>query len=124
MSEKRKEMEDVLKELGRIGDVIGSAFVRRDGLLIVSVLPSEVDSRAVAAMTAAIVGTSETSAKELSIGDFYQVVVNATQGKYAAIGAGEEAILIALVRKESNLGLILLEMDKSAKKLAGLAKSL
>jgi predicted regulator of Ras-like GTPase activity (Roadblock/LC7/MglB family) len=116
MAEK-KELEDVLKELEKIGDIIGSAIVRRDGLLIASSLPSEVNARAVAAMAAAIVGTSETSTKELEIGEFQQVVVNASEGQYVAIGAGEEAILIALLRKNANIGLILLEMEKAAKKI-------
>jgi|YelNatPaOPRAMG01_1025707.scaffolds.fasta_scaffold18067_7 predicted regulator of Ras-like GTPase activity (Roadblock/LC7/MglB family) len=116
MAEK-KELEDVLKELEKIGDIIGSAIVRRDGLLIASGLPSEVNARAVAAMAAAIVGTSETSTKELEIGEFQQVVVNASEGQYVAIGAGEEAILIALLRKNANIGLILLEMEKAAKKI-------
>ncbi|MEM5883190.1 MAG: roadblock/LC7 domain-containing protein [Candidatus Aenigmatarchaeota archaeon] len=113
----KKELEDILKELEKIGDIIGSAIVRRDGLLIASGLPSEVNARAVAAMTAAIVGTSETSIKELEIGEFQQVIVNASEGQYVAIGAGEEAILIALLRKNANIGLILLEMEKAAKKI-------
>jgi predicted regulator of Ras-like GTPase activity (Roadblock/LC7/MglB family) len=113
----KKELEDVLKELEKIGDIIGSAIVRRDGLLIASGLPSEVNARAVAAMAAAIVGTSETSTKELEIGEFQQVIVNASEGQYVAIGAGEEAILIALLRKDANIGLILLEMEKAAKKI-------
>ncbi|MEM5794037.1 MAG: roadblock/LC7 domain-containing protein [Candidatus Aenigmatarchaeota archaeon] len=113
----KKELEDVLKELEKIGDIIGSAIVRRDGLLIASGLPSEVNARAVAAMAAAIVGTSETSTKELEIGEFQQVIVNASEGQYVAIGAGEEAILIALLRKNANIGLILLEMEKAAKKI-------
>ncbi len=113
----KSELEDVLKELEKIGDIIGSAIVRRDGLLIASGLPSEVNARAVAAMAAAIVGTSETSTKELEIGEFQQVVVNASEGQYVVIGAGEEAILIALLRKNANIGLILLEMEKAAKKI-------
>lgn len=117
MVEKRKELEDILKALGEIGDIIGSAIVRRDGLLIGSNLPSEVNAKAVAAMAAAIVGTSETSTKELTIGEFNQVIVNASNGQYVSIGAGGEAILICLLKRTANLGLVLLEMDRSAKKI-------
>lgn len=120
MVEKRKELEKILKELKRIGDIIGSAIVRRDGLLIASDMSAKVDTRAIAAMSAAIVGTSETSSKELDIGEFNQVVVNASEGQYVCIGAGEEAILISLLKKEVNLGLVLLEMERSAKKIGKL----
>ena len=118
--EKKKELEDVLHHLERVGDIIGSAIVRRDGLLIASGLPSEVNSRAVAAMAAAIAGTSESSAKELKIGEFEQVIVNASTGQYVVLGAGPEAILIALLRKGANLGLVLLEMERAAQKIARL----
>jgi len=117
MVEKRKELENILKGLGELGDVIGSSIVRRDGLLIASNLPSEVNAKAVAAMAAAIVGTSETSTKELDIGEFNQVIVNGSNGQYVSVGAGGEAILICLIKKTANLGLVLLEMERSAKKL-------
>jgi len=117
MVEKKKELENILKALEEIGDVVGSAVVRRDGLLIASALPSEVNSKSVAAMAAAIVGTSETSVKELEIGGFNQVIVNASNGQYVSIGAGAEAILVCLLRKSANLGLVLLEMERSAKKI-------
>jgi predicted regulator of Ras-like GTPase activity (Roadblock/LC7/MglB family) len=120
MAEKRKELEDILKELERIGDIVGSAIVRTDGLLIATGLPAEVNSKAVAAMAAAIVGTSETTVQELDIGKFEQVIVNASEGQYVCLKAGEEGILIALLRKGANLGLVLLEMEKRAKKIARL----
>jgi predicted regulator of Ras-like GTPase activity (Roadblock/LC7/MglB family) len=120
MAEKRKELEDILKELERIGDIVGSAIVRTDGLLIATGLPAEVNSKAVAAMAAAIVGTSETTVQELDIGKFEQVIVNASEGQYVCLKAGEEGILISLLRKGANLGLVLLEMEKQAKKIARL----
>ncbi len=118
--EKKKELEEILHHLERVGDIIGSAIVRRDGLLIASGLPAEVNAKAVAAMAAAIAGTSESSARELKIGEFQQVIVNASTGQYVVLGAGPEAILIALLRKEANLGLVLLEMEKAAQKIARL----
>lgn len=118
--EKREELEKVLEELGSVGDIVGAAIVRRDGLLIASRLPQNVNSGTVAAMAAAIVGTSETSAKELGIGDFNQVIINASAGQYVSIGAGMEAILIALLKRGANIGLALLEMERGAKRVARL----
>jgi len=118
--EKKEELEKVLEELGSFGDIVGAAIVRRDGLLIASRLPQNVNGGTVAAMAAAIVGTSETSAKELSIGEFNQVIVNATGGQYISIGAGPEAIVIALLKTGANLGLTLLEMERGAKRVARL----
>lgn len=115
--DKRKELENILAELQKVGDILGSAIVRTDGLLIASNLPTKVNSKAVAAMAAAIVGTAETTVQEFNIGNFQQVIVNAAEGQYVCIKAGEEAILIALLKKDANLGLVLLEMERQGKKI-------
>jgi len=117
MANKEEQMKKVLDDFESSGDVIGSAVVRRDGLMILSSLPEAVNSKAVAAMAAAIVGTGETASKELNIGDLNQVVVESGKGKLVSLGAGHEAIFTALVKAKANMGLILLNMERSSKKV-------
>lgn len=118
MEDKRSALENALEELVNLKDVTGSALVRRDGLLIASRGFSErANIRAVAAMAAAIVGTAETSVSELGMGNFFQVIVEASEGKYVCVGAGKEAVLITLLRINANLGLVLLEIEKTVKKI-------
>jgi predicted regulator of Ras-like GTPase activity (Roadblock/LC7/MglB family) len=116
--EKRQELEAILAELRKVGDVEASAIVRRDGLMVASDMPNYVDARTIAAMTAALVGTAETSVGELKLGDFGQVIVESGDGKLVATGAGSMAILACLVSKDANLGLVLLTMEKSSKKIS------
>lgn len=120
--EVREQLELILSELRRAGDVEASAIVRRDGLMIASDLPPRIDARTVAAMTAALVGTAETCAGELRRGVFSQVIVDGERGKIVAVGAGPLALLVTLVRPEGNVGLVLLAMEKSAKAIEGLLK--
>jgi len=120
MPEVREELEKVLEELRKAGDIEASAIVRRDGLMIASDLPPRVDARTIAAMTAALVGTAETCASELKRGVFSEVVVDGEKGKIVAIGAGKLAILVCLMVPEGNLGLVLLSMEKAAKKIDAL----
>jgi predicted regulator of Ras-like GTPase activity (Roadblock/LC7/MglB family) len=119
--------EDILKEdlrgFKKLSDVKGSAIIRRDGLMILSDLGSAVNSKAVAAMAAAIVGTSETASKELKIGEMTEVLIESKAGKLVSIGAGPEALFVAIIRKKANLGLILLEMDKIAKRVSKVLSS-
>ncbi|MEM2974765.1 MAG: roadblock/LC7 domain-containing protein, partial [Candidatus Micrarchaeia archaeon] len=75
------------------------------------------ESRTVAAMTAALVGTAETCTSELKRGIFNQVIVESEKGKIVAIGAGSLAILVCLMRPEGNLGYVLISMERSAKKI-------
>lgn len=116
--EKRHELEAVLAELRRVGDIGASAIVRRDGLMVASDMPNYIDGRTIAAMAAALVGTAETSAGELKQGDFRQVIVESDSGKLVATGAGGLALLACLVDKNANLGLVLLSMEKASKKIS------
>ena len=120
MATKEEEMKKVLDDFESTGDVIGSAVVRRDGLMIISSLPAEINSKAVAAMAAAIVGTGETASNELDIGDLGQVVVESAKGKLISIGAGPDAIFTALVKPKANMGLILMNMERSSKKISSI----
>ena len=118
MATKEEELKKVLGDFESTGNVIGSAVVRRDGLMIISSLPREINSKAVAAMAAAIVGTGETASNELDIGSLNQIVVESAKGKLISIGAGPDAIFTALVRPKANMGLILMNMERSGKKIA------
>lgn len=115
---REEELKKILEEFESLSDVVGSAIVRRDGLMILSGLPNNVNRRGVAAMTAAIVGTGETASKELNMGKLRQVIVESEMGKLVSTGAGETSILTALVRENANMGLVLLEMEKAAKKIS------
>lgn len=120
MVEVKEQLGRVLEELRKAGDIEASAIVRRDGLMIASDLPARIESRTVAAMTAALVGTAETCSSELKRGIFEEIVVDSENGKIVAIGAGKLAILVCLVQKEGNLGLVLLAMEKAGKKIDSL----
>ncbi len=117
MKTKEEELKKVLGEFESTGNVTGSAVVRRDGLMVLSSLPEAVNSKAVAAMAAAIVGTGETASNELSMGQLNQLVVESKDGKLISVGAGTETILTALVKPKANMGLILMNMERSAKKI-------
>lgn len=117
---KEEEIKNALEDLKNVSGVIGSAVVTSDGLLIYSDLPENVNKRALAAMAAAIVGTGMQVTKELTIGMLNQIMVEAKEGKFISISVGEEEdspILSTLVSPKANLGLVMLEMEKAAKKI-------
>src|SRR5256885_1366855 len=69
-------------------------------------------------MAAAIVGTSEMAAVEMGLGIFNQSIVDTHIGKLMATGAGEEAILVTMLRNEADMGLIHLSVDRAAQSTA------
>ncbi len=112
-----------MAELRRVPDILGVTIARRDGILIAHALPKSMDPKKIAAMSAAIVGTSEMAASEMGLGSFSQSIVDTHVGKMLATGAGEEAILVTMVRHEANMGLILLSVDKAVQSIADILRS-
>jgi len=113
----RPELQGILAELRRLPDVLAAAIARRDGILIVHALPKSTNPKKIAAMAAAIVGTSEMAATEMGQGGFIQSIVDMRDGKILATGAGEEAILVTIVRADANMGLVLLSVAKAVQSI-------
>jgi len=116
----RTQLDAALADLRKLQDIIAVAVARRDGLIIAHDLPRTVDPKKAAAMSAAIVGTSEMAARELGQGRFLQSIVDSEQGKMLSTGAGEEALLVTLVRPEANMGLVLLGVERAARRIAAI----
>jgi predicted regulator of Ras-like GTPase activity (Roadblock/LC7/MglB family) len=114
---KVEEVTKILQDLeGKVSDIIGSAVIRTNGLVIASALPSEANERMIAAMSAALLGTSKRSAEALFNGNFISLNLELDKGNMFLIGAGR-VILVAITRKEPNIGLITLEMEDTSKKI-------
>ncbi len=118
-----RRLQAILAELRRLPAVLGATVARRDGILIAHALPKTMDPKKIAAMAAAIVGTSEMAVVEMGLGSFNSSIVDTPIGKMMAMGAGEEAILVTMVRNEANMGLVLLSVDKAVQSIADILKT-
>src|SRR5438128_2599763 len=112
-----RRLQAILTELRRLPAVLGATIARRDGILIAHALPKTMDPKKIAAMAAAIVGTSEMAVVEMGLGTFNSSIVDTHIGKMIATGAGEEAILVTIVYDDAKLGLGLLAMERAAKQV-------
>src|SRR2546422_7929748 len=118
-----RRLQAILTELRRLPAVLGATIARRDGILIAHALPKTMDPKKIAAMAAAIVGTSEMAVVEMGLGTFNSSIVDTHIGKMIATGAGEEAILVTIVRSEANMGLLLLSVDRAAQSISDVLKA-
>lgn len=114
---KVEQVTQILQDLEeKVSDIIGSAVIRTNGLIIASALPSEANERMIAAMSAALLGTSKRSAEALFNGLFRSLNLELDKGNMFLIGAGR-VILVAITRKEPNIGLVTLEMEDTSNKI-------
>lgn len=95
-------------------EVEASAVVSVDGLIIASSLPAGVEEDRVSAMSAAMLSLGERIASELGRGILDQVYVKGAKGYVILMSIGDEAVLTTLVRQGAKLGLIFLDMRRSA----------
>ncbi len=113
----------ILKELEeKVPDITGSAVIRTNGLVIASALPSESNERMIAAMSAVLLGTSKRSAEALFDGNFKSLNLELDKGNMFLIGAGR-VILVAITKKEPNVGLVTLEIEDTSNKISEIFKS-
>ena len=92
-------LQMILAELRRILDIVGTTIARREGILIVHALPKTTDPKKIAAMSTAIVGTSEMAAAEMGLGGFNHSIVDTRIGKMMATGAGDGILTLRLARQ-------------------------
>jgi predicted regulator of Ras-like GTPase activity (Roadblock/LC7/MglB family) len=118
MATRTEDMVRLLKELQvTTPDVEASAVVSVDGLIIASALPADVEEDRVSAMSAAMLSLGERIATELRRGTLNQVFVRGEDGYVLLMAVGEEAVLTALARKNAKLGLVFLDMKRTAEAL-------
>jgi predicted regulator of Ras-like GTPase activity (Roadblock/LC7/MglB family) len=111
-------MEEELRELQHSSpNIEGAAVVSIDGLPLASLLPSGIEEERVAAMSAAMLSLGDRIANELGRGSLDQVYIRGERGYAILMEVGEDAVLTALARKESKLGLVFLDMRRCVEQL-------
>jgi len=105
----------------------GAVVVSIEGLVIAAYPPGEehqavdgnpTDSPQVAAMAATLVAISEKVLLRLARGEIDRLLIEGDDGALVVVPAGSEAALAALVDKEVKMGITLLSLKRTAKKIA------
>lgn len=112
---------EVLKDLeSSTKDIEASAVVSDDGFIIASILPQDIDEDRVGAMSAAMLALGERAVRELSRGELEQTYVKGKEGYVIMTAVGEMAVLTTIVSEQAKLGLVFLEMKRTAEELLNL----
>jgi uncharacterized protein len=116
MAKSRTElMVDRLRDLqATTPEIEASAVVSVDGLIMASSLPVGVEEDRVSAMSAAMLSLGERISNELGRGALEQVYIKGDDGYVILMSVGDEAVLTTLVREGAKLGLIFLDMRRTA----------
>ena len=107
-----------LRNLERFdGTIGGAAIVNRNGLLIASRLPLDIDDRKFGAMVAALLNGMESALETLNNKKIRHITVEMNEYQILIISINKELFLASLIEIECNFGLILVELEAFIKKI-------
>jgi predicted regulator of Ras-like GTPase activity (Roadblock/LC7/MglB family) len=116
---KTEQLVNCLKDLQvSTPDIESAAVVSVDGLPMASSLPAGVEEDRVSAMSAAMLSLGERIATELGRGMLDQIYIRGKNGYVVLMSVGEEAVLTVLARQQAKLGLLFLDMKRTAQELS------
>jgi len=114
---KKEKLDDVLSGLMQVGQLKASGIVSKEGLLINSRTPPDVDARIFSALCSTIMGAAEAASGQMASGKVTQISLKTEKGTIVLIPAGSKAILTVLTDPEAQLGLIFFEMETRAEQV-------
>ena len=121
---RENELREALKQLlEKTPDIDAAAVVSMDGFVMASALPEDYEEGRLGAMSAALLSLGERTALELGRGELAQVFVEGTLGYVFLLAAGEDAVLNAIVKRGSKLGLVLYDIRNAAREIAAIVES-
>ncbi len=124
-AKKRSELiADALSELlASSTDIVGGALVGVDGLVLSANVPIHgVDETLVGAAAAAIFGLSRRSVGQLGRGDFFQTLIQGSDGNIIVTAVDDRNVFIGITPADTNLGMVFHEARQVAQKLSEILK--
>lgn len=111
-----KTSMDLIDELAHglesIEGILGIAITDQNGILVSSRLPRKINGRNFGAMAATIIGAIETAVKSLDDSGLVNLTVDFDHFSLIAIKALNHYIIVSLVEKKANIGLIFIELEE------------
>ncbi len=118
METKATVLEKILNDLHAVGGIELSAIVSKQGLLMVyKETTTGHNSEALAALTATLYLSAESTTLRLSNQNPKSIIVETEDKHLITYAAGPDALIVVLVGNEGYIGLILNELKKAAEKV-------
>ena len=110
-------MRNILLRINKVSGVRGTLVVGQDGLLMAADMSGNEDPQALGAMASSVIATLTPALARMGQGQMSRFVMNGSEGSVILL-AVESAILLTLLRKDANMGMVLVELKTSAQELA------
>ncbi len=112
-----KNLTKELERLKNFNEIIGNAIVHRNGLLVSSNLPRDIDERKIGALAATMFEAIETVTSSFEQNQIKNLTVDYQDFKLIIVGIDDKMINVSLIENDTNLGLIFIEIEESIKNI-------
>ncbi len=116
MSAKSEKIKGILFDLEKNSEISNSALISLKGQMMASALHSDVDERAVGAMTAALTSVGTRVAETLKTGKTGSIIISGSD-KIIVVNQLSQSVLIALAPADAKIGLIDFELNAAIDKI-------
>lgn len=115
------EIQKILADFTNIDGVHTACLVGRDGFLLDSLARTGIDAEMIGAIASSGFGSAETMGNQLGQGDLSMTMLEYTEGPVLFAPVGEEAFLVIVADKDTNLGWIRIAIKKNSAKIEKVA---
>ncbi len=106
-------MRTILGKLNKTNGIRGSMIVNRDGIVVASDFSVELQESSMGAVASSILSALEGALKRIDMGKFSRFIIAGSEGKVAMVSAGQ-AILLVLLNRDINMGMVNVEIKEAA----------
>ncbi|MCZ7644771.1 MAG: roadblock/LC7 domain-containing protein [Planctomycetota bacterium] len=114
-------MQSILSKLNKVSGVRGCMVVNKDGIVAASEFGIDVDENGIGAVASSILAALEAAVKRIKLGNLKRFLVTGDENKIAIVDTGP-ALLLVLLQRDANMGLINVELDDAAAAVVEQAK--
>jgi predicted regulator of Ras-like GTPase activity (Roadblock/LC7/MglB family)/CheY-like chemotaxis protein len=115
------EIQTILANFTNIEGVHTACLVGRDGFLLDSLARADIDAEMIAAIASSGFGSAESMGNQLGQGDLRMTMFEFNNGPVMFAPVGEDAFLVIVADKDTNLGWIRISIKKNSKKIQEVA---
>ncbi len=115
------EIQKILAEFTNIDGVHTACLVGRDGFLLDSLARSGIDAEMIGAIASSGFGSAETMGNQLGQGELNMTMLEYNDGPVMFAPVGDEAFLVIVADKDTNLGWIRIAIKKNSAKIEQVA---
>jgi predicted regulator of Ras-like GTPase activity (Roadblock/LC7/MglB family)/ActR/RegA family two-component response regulator len=116
--EKMASLKEILKEFTKLQGVNAVCLVGRDGFLLDSIAHTGIDTEMIGAIASSGFGASESMGRQLGKGAMAMSMIEFENGPVMFSPVGDDAFIVVIADKDSNLGMVRLKLKKHSHELA------